>query len=74
MIRLIAIAIVLALSVPLAVTTFQKIADTSTAVPDGTGTFDSFPNFEGPAIDSGKVVFLGYENEPNIAGIYPSVA
>ena len=74
MIRLTAIAIVLALSVPLAVTTFQKIADTSTAVPDGTGTFDSFPNFEGPAIDSGKVVFLGYENEPNIAGIYPSVA
>ncbi len=47
---------------------FTKIADTSTAIPGGTGTFT---NFYSPALNNGVVAFVGYGG-PNLTapGIY----
>jgi hypothetical protein len=48
--------------------TFTKVADTSTAVPDGSGTFT---DFDAPSLRNGEVVFQGYGG-PNrtVPGIY----
>jgi hypothetical protein len=40
--------------------TFTRIADTQTAVPDGTGTFTIFADAR--AIGGGKVAFIGYDS------------
>jgi hypothetical protein len=51
---------------------FTKIADTSTAIPGGTGTFTDFYS---PALNNGVVAFVGYGG-PNmtVPGIYTGTA
>jgi hypothetical protein len=51
---------------------FTEIADTSTAIPGGTGTFT---NFYSPALNNGVVAFVGYGG-PNstVPGIYTGTA
>lgn len=68
------LALALALALPAgasAQVVFQKIADTSTPIPGGSGDFDSFVTF--PSLDGNAVAFSGVGSSGTQQGIYLSV-
>lgn len=50
----------------------KLLADTSTPIPGGAGTFTAFPAFSGPAISGGIVAFEGF-GPPGQNGIYAHI-
>ncbi len=50
--------------------TFERVVDTNTAIPEGTGTFD---RFDPPVLDNGNVAFGGASADFEQVGIYTSI-